>query len=66
MKENYKIYNDNFLNVINKIEDESVDLVVVDPPYKIVKGGCTNNAVTYSGSTKEDLKTGRIFNNNQI
>lgn len=34
---NYKLYNEDFLDGVNKIEDESVDLIVADPPYCLGK-----------------------------
>ena len=33
--ENITLYNGDFLNEINKIEDESVDLILTDIPYNI-------------------------------
>ena len=48
------------------IPDESIDLIVTDPPYKIVKGGCTNNAVKLFGADNKNLSLGTVFNNNEI
>ena len=42
MNKNYKIYCDDCLNVMSGMEDESVDLVVTDPPYKTITGGDSN------------------------
>lgn len=42
---NIRLENDNCLNVLRSMPAESVDLVVTDPPYHIVSGGCTNDAV---------------------
>lgn len=36
-KGNYKIYNDDCLNKLKEIEDKSIDLVLIDPPYNIGK-----------------------------
>ena len=36
-----KLYNDDCLNVLSTLPDESVDLVVTDCPYKIIAGGVT-------------------------
>ena len=33
----YKLYQGDCLEVMNNIEDGSVDLVVTDPPYKTIK-----------------------------
>jgi len=59
-----KIYNMNCLEGMKYIEDNSINLVVTDPPYRLVQGGCTNKAVTLKGAT--DLKSGRVFSNNFI
>ena len=36
---NMKLYNDDCLNVLKDIEDNSIDLVVSDPPYKTTSRG---------------------------
>lgn len=41
-----KIYNEDVLKVMKSMTDESVDLVVTDPPYKITTGGCKINGDT--------------------
>ena len=64
--ENFKLFCKDCLEVIKEIEDESIDLIVTDPPYKIVKGGCTNKAVKYSGTSHDELKNGTLFNKNEI
>ena len=33
MEEKVKIFNDDFLNIVKNIADESIDLIVTDPPY---------------------------------
>ena len=64
--ENFKLFCKDCLEVIKGIEDESIDLIITDPPYKIVKGGCTNKAVKYSGTNHDELKNGTLFNKNEI
>ena len=34
-----KLYNDDCLNVLKGVEDNSIDLVVTDPPYEVITGG---------------------------
>jgi site-specific DNA-methyltransferase (adenine-specific) len=61
---------------MKQIPDNSIDLVVTDPPYKIVQGGCSNKAVTinacggilnkHNGNNIELVKKGKIFNHNEI
>lgn len=40
-KKGIKIYNSDFFDAINKIENESVDLIFADPPYFLSNGGIT-------------------------
>lgn len=62
----YELYHGDCLEIIKNIPDDSIDLAVIDPPYKIVQGGCTNKAVKYTGANNEDLKKGKVFGNNDI
>ena len=36
---NVKLYNDDCLNVLKDVDDNSIDLVVTDPPYEVITGG---------------------------
>jgi site-specific DNA-methyltransferase (adenine-specific) len=38
------IYNEDCLEVLKTIQDETIDLVVTDCPYHIVSGGCSTGA----------------------
>ena len=49
-----------------KIPENSIDLVVTDPPYKIVQGGCTNKAVRFKGASSTEIQKGTLFNHNDI
>ena len=64
MLEINKIYNMDCMEGMKHIEDKSIDLVITDPPYKLVQGGCTNKAVTLKGAT--NLKSGNVFSYNSI
>ena len=76
MLEINKTYNIGFLDGVIFLENKSVDLIVTDPPYKIVSGGCSNKAVTinacggmlskHSGDNIELVKKGKIFKHNDI
>lgn len=57
---------DDCMNVFKTIQDNSIDLVCTDPPYKKVQGGCTNHAVRLSGATQKDMAEGRFFKENII
>ena len=69
-------YNMDCLEGMKLIDDESIDLIVTDCPYKIVKGGCSNKAVTinacggilnkHSGDNIDLVKQGKIFKHNDI
>ena len=71
-----KIYNMDCMEGMKLIPDNSIDLVVTDPPYKIVQGGCSNKAVTinacggilnkHEGDNIELVKKGKIFEHNSI
>jgi site-specific DNA-methyltransferase (adenine-specific) len=64
------------LEGMKQIPDNSIDLIVTDPPYKIVEGGCSNKAVTinacggilnkHDGDNIELVKKGKIFTHNEI
>ena len=61
-----KLYRNDCMVVLKELPTESIDLVVTDPPYKLVQGGCTNHAVKLKGAEIQDLKSGQVFNNNII
>ena len=59
-----KIYNMDCLEGMEYMPDESIDLIVTDPPYKVTQnGGCGN----MSGYVKsEAYRKGRVFKHNDI
>lgn len=66
-----KIYNMDCMEGMKQLPDESIDLVVTDPPYKIEQGGCSNKAVTINACGRilnniELVKKGKIFEHNEI
>ena len=61
---NVKLYNDDCLNVLKDIEDNSIDLVVSDPPYKTTSRGNSGNS---GGMLQKDINMkGKVFNHNDI
>jgi len=59
-----KIYNEDFL--LNKLPNESIDLIVTDPPYPTTKRGISESTTT-GGLVRSELgKQGRIFKHNNI
>ena len=74
-----EIHNDDCLNVFKTINDNSIDLIVSDIPYKIVSGGCTKDPVKiratkfmggmldrYNSEAHNLIKSGKIFKHNDI
>ena len=65
-----KIYNEDCLEGMKRIEDNSVDLIIIDPPYEHVKGGMkskkynvgTWKADSYMNVKMSDFKKENIFN----
>ena len=59
-----KIHNEDCLEILKEIEDNSIDLVVTDPPYKVTARG---NAGNSGGMMKKKLSMqGKIFKHNDI
>ncbi len=66
MLETNKIYNENCLTLIKQIDNESVDLIVTDPPYPTTKRGISKNTTT-GGLVRSELgQKGKIFQYNDI
>lgn len=59
-----ELFNEDVLEVMKMIEDESIDLVVTDPPYKVTARG---NAGNSGGMMQDKLSMkGKIFQYNDI
>ena len=59
-----KLYNDNCLNVFKNIPNDSINLIVTDPPYKVTSYG---NSGDFGGMlTKKTTMQGNIFQYNNI
>ena len=59
-----KLINDNAIDFMKTLEDESVDLIVTDPPYKVTARG---NAGNSGGMMQSKLSMqGRIFKHNDV
>lgn len=54
------------LEWMKEIQDLSIDLCVTDPPYKIISGGATNNAVRLKGANGNGMASGKVFTHNTI
>ena len=60
----YKLLNGDCLELIKKIPDNSVDLIVTDPPYKCISGGKPHLKNQPSGILSKN--DGKIFKHNNI
>jgi site-specific DNA-methyltransferase (adenine-specific) len=54
------------LELMKKIPDGSVDLVLTDCPYHIVSGGCTNKGKGNGIFQRENASNGKLFDHNDI
>lgn len=60
----YSLFNDDCIKVMKGMEDESVDLIVTDPPYKVTSKG---NSGTFGGMFKKKINLcGQVFKYNDI
>ena len=64
MNKDYKLIKGDCLEVMKRIEDNSIDLVVTDPPYKCISGGKPNKKGQPSGMLSKN--DGKIFKHNDI
>lgn len=64
MVELNQVYNMDCLDGFKQIDDESIDLICTDPPYKITSRGGSGNMGGYW--TSDIAKSGKIFDNNSI
>lgn len=69
------IYNEDCIQGMKRIPDNSIDLVVTDCPYHIVAGGCSNIPRKDEPSgifnrrstfTQKNAKSGKLFDNNDV
>ena len=65
---NIQLFNESCLEVMKKMKEESVDLIVTDPPYKVTSRGRGKEGTTTSGGmlTKKIVNSGKVFNHNNI
>lgn len=60
------LYCDDYKNVLKQLPDNSVDLIITDPPYKTTKRGISKNTNT-GGLVRSELgKQGKIFKHNNV
>lgn len=58
------LFNNSILSVFPYIDDNTIDLIVTDPPYKVTSRGSAGNS---GGMLQKDInKKGKVFDNNDI
>ncbi|MFA5634136.1 MAG: site-specific DNA-methyltransferase [Candidatus Dojkabacteria bacterium] len=64
----YKLFNNDAIDVLNTLPDNSIDLVVTDPPYRTISGGNRKSDKFKSGYPTSVLhkNDGKIFKYNDI
>lgn len=61
-----KIYNTDAIKIMREMGDNSIDLIIIDPPYKTTKRGISKKTTT-GGLVRSELgKQGKIFKYNDI
>lgn len=56
MEDRVKIFNDDVLEIMKLMDNESVDLIVTDPPYRTTsRGGNGNSGGMCNGDAREDI-----------
>ena len=59
-----KLYNGDCLEVMKKLPNDSIDLIVTDPPYRTTSRG---NAGNSGGMLQKDInKKGKVFEFNDV
>lgn len=61
-----KVYNKDALEIMGEMGDNSIDLIIIDPPYKTTKRGISKKTTT-GGLVRSELgRQGKIFKYNDI
>lgn len=68
MNNNIKLLNGDCMKLMKTIIDNSIDLIVIDPPYKLTAGGCKDTVLGGICSRKDNelISTGDVFKHNKI
>lgn len=64
--EEIKLMQGDCLELMKGIPDGSIDLVVTDPPYRLIPGGCTNKKAKDGIFCRENVTTGKLFQHNDL
>lgn len=61
-RDRYELYQGDCLEVMKNIENESIDMIAIDPPYKLASGGCKGGLkVVFNTITEEQKQSGVMF-----
>ena len=60
-----KIINSDCMDILKQLPDDSIDLLVTDPPYRTISGGRDENSNWWKGSVLEK-NDGKIFKENDV
>lgn len=60
-----KIINADCMDILKQLPDNSIDLIVTDPPYRTISGGRDENSNWWKGSVLEK-NDGKIFKENDV
>jgi site-specific DNA-methyltransferase (adenine-specific) len=70
MYKNVELFCGDCLEQMKHLPDGSIDLILTDPPYKIVSGGCTNKGGGATSGilsrTADEVRKGTLFKHNSI
>lgn len=60
----YRLINDDAIETMKKLPDDSIDLIVTDPPYRVKSRGSSGNS---GGMFQKDInKKGMVFKHNNV
>ena len=61
-----QIINADCMDILKQSPDKCIDLVLTDPPYKLVSGSGKNRKITMKNVSIEKINNGSLFENNTI
>lgn len=66
MNDEIKLMHGDCVALMKDLPDNSVDLVVTDPPYRLISGGCTNKKPKDGIFCRENVSSGKLFEHNDL
>lgn len=62
----FDLHNGDALSILSTLENDSVDLIIVDPPYRITTRGRGTSTTSGGMFAKKEVNNGKIFANNDL